>query len=626
MGRAGSFTVLFIAVLAALAAIPAVAPAASFTWDLTHDFTTASPGANPDTDSYGGRPWRYEEGNGNLLPSFSTAIRGGLDGWSDGGAPLVAMNAIGSPITNGTTTYPAGQVAMQPSPTKPAVIAWTAPVSGTVSITGGVSADDPGSLGCPDDATWQLAGPGVLQVAGPISRTATVTAGDRITLSLSAGLLSKTLGNADCDGHSVTLTISEAAAAPHVSLASPANGATITGGQPTFSGSADAGFGVSNTVKVHVDNASGAEVETLTATVSRGAYSVTPSPPLPDGTYTAQAEQDSASGAQGLSARNTFLLNTAAPTITLNSPGAAPLHTSTPTLTGVAAHSASVRITIYPGDTTNSTPAASAAGSSATDGRFSIRLPSLPDGRYTVIASDGTGGLSHPVTFRIKVHAPALTLTDPLAGGHLSQATPIFMGAAGGALGDSSQVALQLFHGSNTKAKSLGTKRVNAANGNWILNWPGRLALGTYTVRASQADDAGHTASITRTFLVVPTNSAIGSSVSISGSGEASLPVWCTAPSTQTCTGTVLILTKKTYRTSGGGLAGRLRVMFAYVSITGGRTITVTRRVQADALRALRAARSKVPVVVVATLRSANGRPRSLGVTRVITVPSARRR
>ena len=82
----------------------------------------------------------------------------------------------------------------------------------------------------------------------------------------------------------------------------------------------------------------------------------------------------------------------------------------------------------------------------------------------------------------------------------------------------------------------------------------------------------------------------------------------------------MLILTKTTYRTSGGGLAGRLRVMFAYVSIPGGRTVIVKRHVQADALRALRRAR-QVPVVVVATLRSANGHPRSLGVTRVITVP-----
>ncbi len=625
MGRARSLAVLSVVVLAALVCIPAAASASSFTWDLTHDFTTTSPGANPDEDSYGGHPWSYEEGGGNRLPSFSTSISGGLRGWTDGGAPLVAMNASGNPITNGTTTYPVAQVAMQPSTTRPAVIAWTAPVGGTVSITGGVSGDDPGSLICPDDATWQLAGPGVLQGAGPISTSANVTTGDRITLSLTAGLLSKTLNNAGCDGHSVTLSISEVASAPRVTLTSPANGATITGGQPTFAGAADGGFGVSNTVRVHVFNSAGAEIETLTTTAAGGAYRVTASPVLPDGTYTAQAEQDSASGAQGLSGKNTFLLQTAAPTITLNSPGAAPLHTATPILTGVAAHSTSVRIIVYPGDTTNSTPTATATGSSAENGGFSIRLPTLADGRYTVIAADGTGGPSHPVTFRVKVHAPALTLTDPLSGGHLSQAAPVFMGAGGSALGDGPRVSLQLFHGSSTTAKSLGSKRANLANGSWILEWGTHLALGTYTARVSQGDDAGHTATITRTFLVVPANSAIGSAVNISGTGEATVPVWCTAPSTLKCTGTVLILTKKTYRTSGGALAGRLRVMFAYVSITGGRTITVKRRVQADAFHALRRAR-KVPVVVVATLRSANGQPHSLGVTRVITVRSARRR
>ena len=67
VGRARLLVVLSIAVLAALAAIPAVAPAASFTWDLTHDFTTASPGANPDKDSYGGHPWSYEEGGRSRL-------------------------------------------------------------------------------------------------------------------------------------------------------------------------------------------------------------------------------------------------------------------------------------------------------------------------------------------------------------------------------------------------------------------------------------------------------------------------------------------------------------------------------------------------------------------------------
>ena len=590
VGRARSLAVLFVAVLAALACITAGASAASFTWDLTHDFTTTAPGANPDKDSYGGHPWSYEKGGQNRLDKFATDINGGLPGWEDSatGSPYVAING-------GT-----GQAVLQPTTTSPAVVAWTSPVSGTVSVSGSVTADQPGGLLCPT-ATWSVGHGATTLAAGTattspasFSKPVAVNAGERITLAVSVPILLP-LQTPNCTDTSATFTVTQAGSAPGVTLSTPANGATITGGQPRFSGGAAAGFGVSNQVTVRVYNGSGTTgipAETLTATASGGAYSVTPSPALPDGTYTAQAEQDSASGAQGLSAKNTFLLETAAPTITLNSPGAAPLQTATPTLTGVAAHGTSVRITIYPGDTTNSTPLGSATGASGADGRFSIRLPSLPDGRYTVIASDGAGGISHPVTFRIKAHAPALTLTDPLAGGHLSQAAPIFMGAAGSGLGDSAQVSIQLFHGASTKAKNLGTKRVNEANGSWILQWPNHLALGTYTVRISQGDDAGHTSTITRAFAVVPANSAIGSSVSISGSGDASLPVWCTAPSTQTCTGTVLILTKKTYRTSGGGLAGRLRVMFAYVSITGGRTVTVKRRVQADALHALRRARS----------------------------------
>ena len=91
MGRARLLVVLSIAVLAALAAIPAVAPAASFTWDLTHDFTTASPGANPDKDSYGGHPWSYEKSGQSRLDTFDPSINGSLAGWRDSsGSPYVA--------------------------------------------------------------------------------------------------------------------------------------------------------------------------------------------------------------------------------------------------------------------------------------------------------------------------------------------------------------------------------------------------------------------------------------------------------------------------------------------------------------------------------------------------------
>ncbi len=612
--------VVTLGLLAALACFPGAASAASFTWNLTSDFST-SPIANPDKDSYGGHPWSYEEAGGVKLGSPDGTLP-----WRDpSGTPSIGI------------TGARDNVVLQPSISAPPVVAWTSPVSGSVTVSGSVVADQSPALlpPCPN-ANWSVLKNGTGTVAGgsatttPIafSKQVSVLPGDRITLAVALPQPVLPLETANCAETGATLTITQIAPAPDVTLASPANGATITGGQPSFAGTADTGFGAQGTVAVRIyggTTTGGLPVRTLSAAASNGRYSTTAIPALPDGTYTAQAEQDSAAGTQGFSTKNTFVLKTGAATITLNSPGAAPLQTATPTLTGVAAHSQSVRITIYPGDTTNATPAATASGASGADGRFSIRLPALADGRYTVIATDGAGGISHPVTFRIKVHGPALTLTQPAAGGHLSQGAPVFLGAAGHGIGDGTQVAITLFRGSSTRAKNLGTKRTSQAGGNWVLQWPNRLALGTYTVRVSQGDDAGHTTTVTHTFQIVPANSAVGTTVDISPTGQASVPLWCTATVGQTCSGTVLILTKKTYRTAGGGLAGRLRVMFAYVVIPGAGTIVVRRHVQHDALRALRRAR-KVPAVVVATLRSAGGRPRSVRVSRLITVRSARRR
>jgi hypothetical protein len=617
VGRVRLLAVTF-GILAALACLPSAAAAANFTWNLTSDFST-SPLTNPDKDSYGGHPWSYEKAGGAKL----TVADKGLPGWraTPGGSPFVAI------------TGTRDNVVLQPTTSAPAVVAWTSPVSGSVTVSGSVVANQTPGLLCPN-ATWSLAHGTTTLAAGsasPIpasfSKLVDVRAGERVVLSVTVPVLLP-FATAGCTETGATLSITQIAPAPAVTLQTPANGATITGGQPTFAGAADTGFGASHTVTVRVFSGTGTTgipVRTVPATVSSGIYSATPSPALPDGTYTAQAEQDSASGAQGFSTKNTFVLKTAGATITLNSPGATPLRTATPTLTGTAAHNQSVHLTVYPGDTTNATPVANASGASGGDGRFSIRLPALADGRYTVIATDGSGGISHPVTFRIKVHGPALTLTQPAAGGRLSQSGPVFFGAAGHSLGDAPQVSLTLFGGKSTHAKNLGTRRSSQTTGNWVVQWPKRLALGTYTVRVSQGDDAGHTTTVTHTFQVVPANSSVGATVDISPGGQASVPLWCTATVGQVCSGTVLILTKKTYRTAGGGLAGRLRVMFAYVTIPGGGTVVVRRKVQSDALHELRRAR-KVPAVVVATLRSASRAPRSVGVSRVITVRSARHR
>ena len=47
----------------------------------------------------------------------------------------------------------------------------------------------------------------------------------------------------------------------------------------------------------------------------------------------------------------------------------------------------------------------------------------------------------------------------------------------------------------------------------------------------------------------------------------------CIAPSGHVCTGNVLVVSIKKYRTVTGGPSGRIRVLFAYVSIPAGQVI-----------------------------------------------------
>jgi Bacterial Ig-like domain len=605
--------------------IPAVAAAGTYTWDLNSNFTATAPGANPDKDSYGGTPWSYEEGSGTKLPTFGTGINGGLAGWHDSGnVPLVAINNTGGAINNGGRVYPSGKVVLEPSSGgKPAVVAWTSPLAGTVSISGSINPDKAGGLTCPN-SSWALKKNGANQQtgsgAGTISRSVSVQPGDRITLETTPGFLAI---DSSCEASSVTFTIGATLPAPAVTLASPANGA-ILGGQPTFTGSAGANFGDSSTVTINVyagASTGGALVQSITTTRSGNTYSTGPTAPLLDGLYTAQAVQANG-GDVGQSAPTTFHLQNAAPTVTLDSLGTRPLTTGTPTFTGIAAHSSTVSVAVYPGTSTSGSPTQLAVGSSGSDGHFSLTLGRpLSDGQYTAVAGDSTGGLSLARQFRVKAHPPAFTVTAPAAGAHTSDSQPTFTGTGGTALGDSSRVSLTLFSGGSAGGKSLGSAQATVSNGQWSLRWGQVLKLGIYTFQASQADDAGHTVTVTRSFVIVPAPNVIGSSVSISRRGIASVPIACTAPAGHVCTGNVLVLTVKRYQTVSGGPSGNIRVLFAYVRIPGGTTTTVKRHVQSDALRALRHLHG-VHAKVITTLKDSGGPTKTVSAQRSIRLAS----
>ena len=125
-------------------------------------------------------------------------------------------------------------------------------------------------------------------------------------------------------GTSAARTFTVDTTAPAVTLAAPADGATFTSGAIAFSGvgGTATGDGSSVTVRVYAGaTATGSPVQTLNTTRdgATGAYSVTASPPLPDGQYTAQASQGDVGGNTGASAARTFTVN-GPPVVTVTSP------------------------------------------------------------------------------------------------------------------------------------------------------------------------------------------------------------------------------------------------------------------------------------------------------------------
>jgi hypothetical protein len=612
--------------------MPATSLAGTYTWSLASDFTATPPGANPDHDPYGATPWNYKESQSALLPghdpstfsalgAFGTGIRGALAGWHDsGGQPLVAVNPGGT-FRDGTATFPAGQIVLQPSLTRLAVVGWTAPISGTVQVSGSVNQDDPGTLGlCTYSTSWTLDHAGSALASGSgggsFSKAVTLQRGDSLYFTLANGLL----GNPSCDATGLALTITAPTTPPQVTLDSPANGALITGGQPTFSGTASTLFGASSHVTVRV-YAGGTPVQTLTATRSGGSYAVGPSSPLGDGVYSAQAEQDdnSTPPSAGFSQVNTFRIANAAPTITLDSLGNAPLQTSTPTITGnTHAGDAPLALTVYPGSGTNSTPVRTLAGEGGSSGDFAFKVtPGLPDGQYTavVMRTAGAFAISRPMTFRIKVHAPAVTLDQPAARSSTNQAALVFSGSAGTALGDSPDVTLDLYSGDSAGIHRVGSVHVTQRGGTWSARWPRRVPLGLYTAQVSQSDDAGHVGrSSAHTFRIIAAPAVIGRSVGISRRGIASVTIGCPATG-HACTGDVLVLTAQHLVAVHGGPSGSLRVMFAYVGIAPARTVVVRRRVATTVIRALRRAHIR-KLRVTATLVTAGSGARVFSAVR----------
>ena len=203
-----------------------------------------------------------------------------------------------------------------------------------------------------------------------------------------------------------------------LAISSPAGGSWVRDGHPSFSGTARTGSADSRTVVVRVyagAAASGSAVQTVEATRSGAAWTSGASGPLPDGVYTARAEQAGAGGAIARSAAVTFTVDTTAPQVSLAAPpGGSSVATPTPTFAGTAGNapgdSGQVRVEVFRGPVDSGTPVAVISTVRSAAAFSTTAQSNLAVGTYTARAeqSDAAGntGRGPARTFAVTSSAP----------------------------------------------------------------------------------------------------------------------------------------------------------------------------------------------------------------------------
>ncbi len=307
-------------------------------------------------------------------------------------------------------------------------------------------------------------------------------------------------------GQSAAVSFVVDATAPSPTIRVPAANASLATGSPVISGRASTGATDSTTITVKLyggASATGAPVRTLTTTRTGNAWTLTTAPPLPDGQYTAQAEQADSVGNVGLSATRTFRIDTAAPSLVISAPtdgqrvGARPAFSGT---AGIAlGDSATVTVRVYSGAVVSGPVVRTlTATRNATTGAWAVTTPApgFADGQYTARATQldaaGNSGTSPDITFTVDAVAPAPTITAPAAGA-LVGATPIISGAAGDALGDAATLTVRIYAGATATGTAVRTLTATRTGAPWAVTVTPALTSGTYTATAAQADGVGNT-------------------------------------------------------------------------------------------------------------------------------------
>ncbi|MGA2319707.1 MAG: Ig-like domain-containing protein [Solirubrobacteraceae bacterium] len=304
------------------------------------------------------------------------------------------------------------------------------------------------------------------------SATASGTGGAWTSGALSATLLSgeytaeaeqaSSVGNPV--GKSIVVKFVVNTASPTVVLnqpTSPSSDAT-----PSFTGTATES---TEPIVVHVYNSAHEEKGTATASGTGGAWtSGALSATLLSGEYTAEAEQASSLGNPvGKSIVVKFVVNTAAPTVTLVAPEKRTRDT-TPSFEGTASETEPVIVKIYEGAKVAGAIVAEATATPA-GGKWKGELTkALPSGEhtYTAIASEksslGNGeGVSAEVSFAVDTEAPKLTLSPPVE--HSNGRTPIFSGETN----EEEKVTVEIYEGLKAEGRVVAEATATPKEGKW---------------------------------------------------------------------------------------------------------------------------------------------------------------
>ncbi|WP_425334798.1 adventurous gliding motility protein AgmC [Myxococcus stipitatus] len=349
----------------------------------------------------------------------------------------ITTPADGAVLTDGVVTY-----------------SGTAEAGATVTVS--VDGNIVGTVTAAANGTWSLPVPATL-VDGPHSVTATADDGS---------------GNTATDTNTFTVNTQTS-----VSITTPADGAVLTSGVVTYTGTAEPGA----TVTVTVD---GNVVGTTTA-AANGSWSVSGVATLGEGPHsvTATAEDEAGNTATDT---NTFTVDTQTfVTITAPAEGAV-LPGGVVTYSGTAELGALVTVTVDGNGVGTATV--------APNGTWSLSVPStLADGNHTVTATaeDEAGNTATDTnTFRVDSRT-SVVITTPVDGAVLQDGSVTYTGTA--EPGATVTVTVD--------GNVIGTV-VAAADGNWMMPGPATLADGPHSVTATAEDDAGNTATDTNAFRV----------------------------------------------------------------------------------------------------------------------------